>query len=205
MTINNLPLISNLVPFAGDNFSHLQILRRGKDHPELPAANKLIKSYLVRDADHLAQIMPEVIFLCEHYKARAYISAEIKSIAKLNTLIMCKLANNQHLGNIINPWHVFNSACGELQGVEKRWVVDVDSKDETLLDIIKLEIDRLWVNAHPEYEGRPRESGWLIMEIPTPNGYHLITKPFNVKAFNERFSDVIVKKNGLTLLYMPEL
>ena len=36
---------------------------------------------------------------------------------------MRKLADNLYTGNIINPWHVFNSACGELQGVEKRWNV----------------------------------------------------------------------------------
>lgn len=95
--------------------------RPSKDNPDLPAANKLIKSWLVRSREHLDSLKDEVVFLCEHYKARAYISCAPKSIAKLNTLILRKLADNLHTGNVINPWHVFNSACGELQGVEKRW------------------------------------------------------------------------------------
>lgn len=195
MTLNNLPLISPLLPTAGDCFCHLQIIRRGKDHPNMPAANKLIKSYLVRDADHLTQIMPDVIFLCEHYKARAYISAQIKSIAKLNTLILRKLADNLHTGNIINPWHVFNSACGELQGVEKRWVIDVDDKDSDTLESIK--------NTVNKCQGKVDDK--IITIIPTLNGYHLITHPFNVQEFNKQWPDVSVHKNPLTLLYMPSI
>lgn len=46
--IDNFELIKSLFYFnEGNNmFFHLQILRRGKDHPELPAANKLIQSWL---------------------------------------------------------------------------------------------------------------------------------------------------------------
>ena len=205
-TIGNFDLIKSLMTFGeSDNlFMHLQILRRGKDHPDLPAANKLMKSWLVRSAEHLESLKDEVVFLCEHYKARAYISCAPKSIEKLNRLIMCKLADNQYTGNTINPWHVFNSACGELQGVEKRWVVDVDTKDQDTVDFIKLEIDRLWVNAHPNDWGKLRESAWLTAEIPTLNGSHLISCPFNLQEFSNRFPEVEVKKNGLTALYVPE-
>lgn len=205
-TIGNFDLIKGLMDFEeSDNlFMHLQILRRGKDHPDLPAANKLIKSWLVRSREHLDSLKEEVVFLCEHYKARAYISCAPKSIAKLNTLILRKLADNLHTGNVINPWHVFNSACGELQGVEKRWVVDVDSKDKDLSEFIKLEIDRIWVNTHPNDWGRLRESAWLISEIPTLNGVHYITRPFNLQEFSMRFPETEVKKNGLTALYVPQ-
>ena len=202
--IDNFEIVKSLMDFEEkDNmFVHVQVLRRGKDHPELPAVNKLIKAWVVRSREHLDKIKEEVMFLCEHYKARAYVSCAPKSIAKLNTLIMLKLADNQHTGNIINPWHVFNSACGELQGVEKRWVMDVDDKD--IAESVALEIDRLWVNAHPEGEGKPREAGWLVCKIPTLNGVHLISRPFNLQEFKKRFPDVEAKKNGLTALYVPE-
>lgn len=202
--IDNFDIVKSLMDFGeGDNlFVHVQVLRRGKDHPELPAANKLIKSWLVRSREHLDSIKEEVVFLCEHYKARAYVSCVPKSIAKLNTLIMRKLADNLHTGNIINPWHVFNSACGELQGIEKRWVMDVDDKD--IAEFVELEIDRIWVNTHPQDWGKRQEAGWLISKIPTLNGVHLITRPFNLQEFKERFPDVEAKKNGLTALYVPE-
>uniref|UniRef100_A0AAU8AUM6 Uncharacterized protein n=1 Tax=Dulem virus 40 TaxID=3145758 RepID=A0AAU8AUM6_9CAUD len=204
--IDNFDLIKSMMVFeeADNLFMHLQILRRGKDHPDLPASNKLIRSWLVRSAEHLASLKDEVVFLCEHYKARAYISCAPKSIAKLNTLILRKLADNLHTGNIINPWHVFNSACGELPGVEKRWVVDVDTKDKDAVDFIRLEIDRIWVNTHPQDCGKIRESAWLLAEMPTLNGYHLVTPPFNLQEFSKRFPDMEVKKNGLTALYVPQ-
>lgn len=205
-TIDNFDQIKSLMTFGeSDNlFLHLQILRRGKDHPDLPAANKLIKSWLVQSAEHLNSLRDEVVFLCEHYKARAYISCAPKSIEKLNRLIMRKLADNQYTGNVINPWHVFNSACGELPGVEKRWVVDVDTKDKDAVDFIKLEIDRVWANVHPQDWGKSREAAWLTAEIPTLNGFHLVSRPFNLQEFHNRFPDTEVKKNGLTALYVPQ-
>lgn len=205
-TIDNFDLIKGLMDFEeSDNlFMHLQILRRGKDHPDLPAANKLIKSWLVRSREHLDSLKEEVVFLCEHYKARAYISCAPKSIAKLNTLILRKLADNLHTGNIINPWHVFNSACGESQGVEKHWVVDVDTKDRLTTLGIEAIIDMAWLKAHPEDADKVREETWLIERIPTLNGTHLITRPFNLQILHQNYPDVEVKKNGLTALYVPQ-
>lgn len=206
--IDNFDIVKSLMDFGeGDNlFMHVQVLRRGKDHPGLPAANKLIKAWLVRSRERLDSIREEVVFLCEHYRARAYVSCAPKSIARLNTLIMRKLADNLHTGNIINPWHVFNSACGELQGTEKRWVMDVD--DPSLGFEVACEIDRVWSETHPnvsEADVRTaRQEHWLVETIPTLNGLHLLTRPFNLQEFKERFPDVEAKKNGLTALYVPE-
>lgn len=205
-TIDNFDQIKSMMDFEeSDNlFMHLQILRRGKDHPDLPAANKLIKTWLVRSAEHLESLKDEVVFLCEHYGARAYISCAAKSIAKLNTLILRKLADNLHTSNIINPWHVFNSACGELPGVEKRWVVDVDTKDSEVVADICGTIGMLWVKAHLEDAGRAYTASWLVSQIPTLNGVHLLVRPFDLQAFKKRFPDVEIKKNGLTALYVPQ-
>lgn len=196
--IDNFEIVKSLMDFEEkDNmFVHVQVLRRGKDHPDLPAANKLIKAWVVRSREHLGKIKEEVVFLCEHYKARAYVSCAPKSIAKLNTLIMHKMAGNLHTGNIINPWHVFNSACGELQGVEKRWVMDVDTKDKEEQFVIASEILRIM--------GLPYVGTLPFPEVPTLNGCHFITSPFNLQEFKKRFPDVEAKKNGLTALYVPE-
>ncbi|MBD5302405.1 MAG: hypothetical protein HDS16_05355 [Bacteroides sp.] len=205
--IDNFDIVkSSLMGFEEkDNlFMHVQVLRRGKDHPDLPAANKLIKSWLVKSAESLDKIKEEVVFLCDHWKARAYISFAPKSLAKLNTLIMLKLADNQHTGNIINPWHVFNSAYGELQGVEKRWVIDVDTKDLDMWDEIELTMEQLWLKAHPQDWGKQRGDTFWIAGIPTLNGVHYIVRPFNLQEFRKQFPDVEAKKNGLTALYVPE-
>lgn len=196
--IDNFYLIKSLMDFEeSDNlFMHLQILRRGKDHPDLPAANKLIKSWLVRSKEHLDKIKDDVVFLCEHYKARAYISCVPKSLGKLNTLLMCKLAENVHNGNVISPQKMLNSSCGELQGINKKWVVDIDTRDRACLDKIREYISDLICKSvdfsTPSYI------------VPTLNGWHFITQPFNLQEFHKSFPDVEVKKNWLTVLYVPK-
>lgn len=37
----------------------------------------------------------------------------------------------------------------------------------------------------------------------TKSGYHLITKPFDMQVFRERFPDIDVHKNNPTNLYIP--
>jgi hypothetical protein len=39
--------------------------------------------------------------------------------------------------------------------------------------------------------------------IPTKNGYHLITKRFDVKTFGEKYPDIDIQKKNPTLLYLP--
>ena len=138
--IDNFDIIKPLFYFneANNMFFHLQILRRGKDHPELPAANKLIRSWLVRSREQLGSLKDEIVFLCEHYKARAYINVAGKDFNRLNTLILKKLADNVHTGNIINPWHVYNSACGELKSRRKCWIIDIDTRDLSCHQTLKL-------------------------------------------------------------------
>ena len=47
--IDNFEFIKPFLKFPNDDiYYHLQILRRGKDHPELPAANRVIKSYFIQ-------------------------------------------------------------------------------------------------------------------------------------------------------------
>ena len=207
--IDNFDIIKPLFYFneANNMFFYLQIIRRGKDHPDLPAANKLIQSWAIRSREQLDKMKYEIIFLCEHYKARAYINVAGKDFDKLNTLLLKKLADNIHTGNIVNPWHVYQSACGELTSRCKKWIVDVDTHDCQAKNEILEELDQIWLNAYPESlqyinDGR-RDRAYMIAEIPTLNGCHIITKPFNLQKFKERFSNIDVHKNNPTILYIP--
>lgn len=193
--INNFDTIQKLFYFneANNMFFHLQILRRGKDHPELPAANKLIKSYLVRSREHLERLREEIIFLCEHYKARAYINVAGKDFDRLNTLLLAKLADNIHQNNVVNPVHLLNSAVGELKSRRPRWVVDIDDLSEK--EKIRAYIEEL-TTEQTQYG--------LYAELPTKSGVHLITIPFNLIKFKRKFPNVDVHKNNPTILYIPE-
>lgn len=193
--INNFDTIQKLFYFneANNMFFHLQILRRGKDHPELPAANELIKSYLVRSREHLESLREEIIFLCEHYKARAYINVAGKDFDRLNTLLLAKLADNIHQNNVVNPVHLLNSAVRELKSRRHRWVVDIDDLSEK--EKIRAYIEEL-TTEQTQYG--------LYAELPTKSGVHLITIPFNLIKFKRKFPNVDVHKNNPTILYIPE-
>jgi hypothetical protein len=40
--------------------------------------------------------------------------------------------------------------------------------------------------------------------IPTKNGFHFITKRFDVMEFKKHYPDIDIQKKNPTLLYLPE-
>lgn len=74
MAINNLELIAPLLPKDNPKvFRHMQIVCRAKDYKGEKVKKGAIKTYFIKNEEHLRKIMPEVILLCKHYGARAYI------------------------------------------------------------------------------------------------------------------------------------
>ena len=210
MLINNLELIVPLVSsYNSELFYHMQIVCRAKDYKDEKVREGAIKTYFIRDDKHLRKIMPEVILLCEHYGARAYINVVGKDFKSLQTLMLLKLANDIHQGVVRNPRKCLNSAAGELKSRIPKWIVDID--DISLKDSIKDRLFELYAQAYSSkgtnisVETIKAVSHLNIFaEIPTKNGLHLIVRPFNTKAFNEFFPNVDIHKNSMgTLLYCP--
>ena len=87
---------------------------------------------------------------------------------------------------------LFDSVVGQLKTYEKRWIIDIDTKDFKTLVSVGEFIDSL----------RP-VGNKAITTIPTKNGFHLITERFDVKTFNEKYPDIDIQKKNPTLLYLP--
>jgi len=191
--IDNFELIKPLLKFPNDDiYYHLQILRRGKDHPELPAANRMIKAYFIIDINDLDFYEQEIKGLCKFFGARAYINLAPKSIKKTTMLQLKYLAERVYIGDFKKIWKSWNTCAGEIKGEEPRWVVDIDEPlENNLLDSMFWDFIR---NLEPI-------GSKFIAEIPTKSGYHLITTPFNLQQFKEKYSDIDVHKNNPTLLY----
>lgn len=172
--INNMELILPYFYFneANDIFMHCQIVQRAKDHKGEKVREGALKTYFVRSREHLERIMPEIILLCEHYGARAYINLAAKDFDKLQKLMLVKLASDIAQGNVRNPRRCLNSAAGELKSRAPRWIIDIDDvKDKA--EIIKWLDDYFKIDPEPEFL-HPRESVYLYAEIPTVQGCHLI-------------------------------
>lgn len=105
---------------------HCQIVQRAKDHKGERVKEGAIKTYFIRSREHLERVMPEIILLCEHYGARAYINLAGKDFDQLQKLMLQKLAIDVCQNNVRNPRRVLNSAAGELKSRSPLWIVDID-------------------------------------------------------------------------------
>ena len=203
--IDNFELIKPLLTFPNDYiYYHLQIIRRGKDHPELPSANRVIKSYFIIDINDLDFYEQEIKKLCKFFGARAYINLAPKSIKKTTMLQLKYLAERAYIGDYKKIWKSWNTCAGEIKGEEPRWVVDYDypypesGHTDDDVWILKANIDS---ECEPVKMVDGKYVSKIIAEIPTKNGVHLITKPFNIQQFKEIYPDVDVHRNNPTLLY----
>jgi hypothetical protein len=195
--IDNLELIKPLLNFTDEgDFYMLYVFKRKKDQPEGEKDNhqsvRTIKTYCIKSIGHLEERYDEIKQLCEMFKARAYIHVQKQNHRDVSLNMMVELAqriqNGQH-----NQKGLFDSVVGQIKTTEKRWIVDVDTKDEEeLLRVMKC------INI-----ARP-EGDKIYSTIPTKNGYHLITGRFDVLMFRNVFPDVEIQKKNPTLLYYPE-
>ena len=194
--IDNLEIIKSLLNFENKgDFYMLYVFKRKKDQPEGEKDNhqsvRTIKTYCIESIDHLERRYDEIKQLCEMFKARAYIHVQKQNHFDVSLNMMVDLAqriqNGQH-----NQKGLFDSVVGQIKTKEKRWIVDVDTKDIQELRNIQVTINR----CKPE---GPKTK----YVIPTKNGFHLITERFDVMEFKKQYPEVDIQKKNPTLLYLP--
>jgi len=195
--IDNIELIKQLINFEkpGD-FYMLYVFKRKKDQPENERDNhqsvRTIKTYCIESIDHLDRRYEEIKQMCEMFKARAYIHVQKQNHFDVSLSMMVDLAqriqNGQH-----NQKGLFDSVVGQIKTQEKRWIVDIDTKDLQELRNIQVTINR----CKPE---GPKTK----FIIPTKNGFHLITDRFDVLEFKKNYPEIDIQKKNPTLLYLPD-
>lgn len=226
--INNLEILldSKIIDFDNFNddwFYQIFILKRKKDDSELNKNSSLIKSYRVSNLEYLnRKLEEEIIPLCDFFKARAMINVNVKSYRKVAFESLKKLADEisqEHYKASLDK--LITSACsasgtiGSISGMvgdkSKKWIIDLDSKDEKY----KQEIIRI-INSKDMLKGyNDGDNDRIIGIIPSKSGYHLISNPFDINQFLEilKIESIYednhltipeIKKEGLTNLYIPD-
>jgi hypothetical protein len=195
--VDNLHLIKPLLNFEKDgDFYMLYVFKRKKDQPEDERDNhqsvRTIKTYCIESIEHLDHRWDEIVQMCEMFKARAYIHVQKQNHMDVSLNMMVALAQRIQDGNT-NQKGLFDSVVGQIKTQEKRWIVDIDTKDEIVREDIRAFINGL----------RP-EGYKCICEIPTKNGYHLITERFDVLEFKKKYPEIDIQKKNPTLLYYPK-
>jgi len=200
--IDNLELIKPLLNFENEgDFYMLYVFKRKKDQPEGEKDNhqsvRTIRSYCIKSIEQLDKRYEEIKMLCEVFKARAYIHVQKQNHKDVSLHMMVELAQRIQSGHH-EQQNLFDSVVGQLKTHEKRWIVDIDTKDEIMVHRVAHIIDTSVRPEGPKIEA----------VIPTKNGYHFITKCFDVLTFTNKMLHTqgevpdIQKKNP-TLLYYP--
>lgn len=220
--IDNFKQIETLLSFDDpDLFYHLQIIRRGKDHPNLVAANRTIKTYYIDNSEKLSKLKQEIIDLCEYFGARAYINLAPKSYRKCTMQCISDMAKRAMDGDFKKIYKCWNTVVGYIKSDKPHWIIDVDipsiknnNKNICYGNGILSQIENISISEFIEYECEPLKYhieglhkiyDFKIYDyIPTKNGYHIITKPFNIKQFKDKYPDIDVHKNNPTILYIPK-
>ena len=206
MIIDNFDLINNFLRFEedGSSFYFLQIIRRKKENPTL-SSSYTVKTYFIKSNDQLEYLKSEIILLCKQFNARAYINLNIRDYKQVFNNVNLKLAENLILGNYACVLNIVESVCGEVKpGKDKYWLVDIDYNDVTVLNDFKREIN-LCESSFPTIKPFSTNNLYdnIVLEVPTLNGYHLITRPFNLKQLEPFIctTHCDIHKNNPTILY----
>jgi len=194
--IDNINIIKNLLNFENPgDFYMLYVFKRKKDQPEQERNNhqsvRTIKTYCVESIEYLDLRYDEIKLLCEVFKARAYIHVQKQNHRDVSLNLMGELVERIKCGSY-NQKNIFDSVVGQLKTHEKRWIIDIDTKDDEYINKLILDLSKL----------KP-EGDKVEHIVPTKNGYHLITKKFDMLNFSKQYHGVNVQKKNPTLLYFP--
>lgn len=185
-----------------DKYYVIELMRRGKDNPDLPAANYHFKNYYIYSWRDLDRYEEEIKNICTLLNLRAYCSVNYKLMSQVSLDTLAESARRIAAHDYKKFYNIFESCSGKfVDNKNNLWVVDVDDiklSDEK--DCCKVKILSTFINN--------MESGHkvnVIYTMPTKSGVHLITHPFNLQKFNQEWNKALlsvdIKKNHLTLLY----
>jgi mRNA-degrading endonuclease HigB of HigAB toxin-antitoxin module len=212
MIVDNFEQIKQLLTFKSeDEFYHLQILKRKKDCPEHERARnnnaRCVKTYYIKNIEYLESKKSEIIGLCEMFNARAYINLNTKSFEKAALQLTKETVNRIIFKQYEHVYRAYETVVGakESNVGDKRWIIDVDEKNmelvsKTIYEITKCQSNRPKIGESTS--GIPVYQNTIAL-IPTVNGYHIITHPFNLKQIEpfKALHPFDIQKNNPTLLY----
>lgn len=188
----------------GDLFFTVILVRRGKDHPDLPAANYTFKTYYFDSLEKYDKLKDEIIKCCELLKLRAYVSVNVKSKEEYSKMCSFKFAQNILNNEHKKPWRVGDHVFGKIKAKNNNtWLIDVDNVN------LDSEADRYYVNGicHCIRSCDSKYDDPVLFTIPTRSGIHILARPFNKHKFGVEYSKRFtrecpdIKQNHITLLY----
>jgi hypothetical protein len=190
--VDNFEQIKKLLNYNSEaDFYFLQIMRRKKENPTLTSNTKIIDELFINSNEYLDTKKEYIIQMCNMFNARATIRLNRRSYKTCSLQSLSNLAQQIANGQSPNVSRLYSSVVGKYHNEPiKRWIIDIDQKeiDSTML---------------PTLERIKPIGNKLIDIIPSKNGYHIITSPFDVSEFSKMFPNIDIHKDNPTNLYIP--
>lgn len=119
---------------GGDAYYTIELIRRGKDNPDLPAANYHFKNYYIDTIRKFEKVQDEIRLLCDMMQLRAYISVNRKSFRRVTINTIATMAERMTQDDFRRPYAVFESCSGkDVSPDDKLYLVDID--EDALRDV----------------------------------------------------------------------
>jgi len=181
---------------TSDDFYFLQVFQRRKDMVTGAKKNTIIiKDYYIHSMEYFEKKYPEIKALCEFYGARAGLRLNKRSFQKCTFRTLMNITAQIMQEDFSSTKQAFSKAAGQTHNDPvKKWIVDIDEKDQTLVNVVSDFINN---------ECRPLGEKKTIMQLETKNGIHLITTPFDKAQFKKAF-DIDIQPDNPINLYIPD-
>lgn len=167
------------------------------------------KEYSTYSMESLARHKEEIIKLCEDNYARAYIRLNRRNIHSTSMALAEEIINKERKNNTMaNPDKMLSSVKGRTPDEpDKTWIVDIDwEKDndgKPVVDEVYAQkiVDMVESCTYGDNKGKR-----IVAQIPTKNGRHLISRPFNRQEFKQKMNaaglqPIDIHEDNPTILY----
>lgn len=166
----------------------VHILRRAKDCKKLAnslgsnESQRLLRTYEIKNIDYLDRKKEAIKELCRANNARAYILLQVRDARDYLLNIAQKAIEALMKRNYgVKAEHMTRTAFCEMHtSRDPVWMLDIDNDEmygwtkDRIVDMLKANLDTC---------GRDPDRIW---EVPTRNGFHIITEPFNTQLANQQ-------------------
>lgn len=219
MKIDNFDAIRPLLNFESkDDFYFVTLFRRKKDDIEnwtTDCNNIPVKNYYIKSLDTFDKKKEDIVRVAEATNARVYFWLNKRSFKKCSMKLISAVATNIETENYEGNKGAFDSVCGSYPNDKnKKWIIDYDIEPsngnyvfgdkETVFQAYLRMVTDVLKDVEPKEKGDK-----IISVVPTVNGKHIITKPFDVMTFHKLWEErtgtkidkADIKKDSPTLLY----
>ena len=184
--IDNIENIIPLLVFQNTSFYEILIKKNSND--------QVIKHYMIDNLQSLLTNYNEMKYISDCLDASVYIKLSSYSKEKLGYKIL-EIISKKLEKQELDYYKLVQESIDDLSSNVEIWVVNIDYQNVSINDVLR--IKTVINDCAPN--GRN-----IIGDIPTPNGVHIITRPFNHQQFlthQDVYYKCTIHKNNPIILY----